>query len=73
MKAGTITHTCIEKGIIPLWVNSNGNPQQTQRNIKTDSTDYLPHQYTKTLYVDGNVSLTASISRRDIIGCVKGK
>ena len=71
MKAGTITHQCVQKDILPLWVNSNGNPRQTQRNIKTCPSDYLPHQYTKSLYIDGNVFLTVPIPRQYIVRMLK--
>jgi len=62
MKQGSVTRSCIQVGVIPLWVQSHGDPKQTQRNIKTYPTDYLPLNYTKSIYMDGNAVPTRSIS-----------
>ena len=73
MKPKTITYKCIQKGVIPLWVKSDGNPKQAQRNVKTCPTDYLPHHYKKTIYTDGNIALTKPVSRQDILQWLKEK
>ena len=48
-------YTAMANGLEPMFVNIvEGNPQLTQRLLKTAPHKYLPTQYTCSVYVDGN-------------------
>ena len=65
-------YKCIQKGVIPFYINlKNKNGKLIQRTIKTNPTKYLPHNYTKTIYIDGNLELTKKIYNSDINNYLK--
>ena len=66
----------IDKGIIPMLVDSSKTcPKLLQRSIKTCPHKYLPHQYEKSLYIDGNhilkdinpIELINKLNQHDLI------
>ena len=51
-----LVYKCIAKGIIPFYVDTTGKePKLIQRTIKTNVHNYLPHNYKRSVYVDGNL------------------
>ena len=54
-------YNCIKKGIIPFYVDtSNKEAKLVQRTIKTNVHDFIPENYDKSIYIDGNMSIKKS-------------
>ena len=54
-----VIYNCIEQNIIPFYIDTkNKEAKLVQREIKTNVQNYLPYNYTRSLYVDGNLSIT---------------
>ena len=52
-------YKCISHDVVPFYVEIiNENPKLTQRTIKTNPYGFLPHNYERSLYVDGTIELT---------------
>ena len=52
-------YKCIKKGIIPFYVDtSNKEAKLVQRTIKTHVHEYIPSIYDKSIYIDGNITIT---------------
>jgi GT2 family glycosyltransferase len=74
IKPDTSFYNCIQKNIMPFYINCEKYTQsnwwniykQAQRHIKTFPNDFLPHNYTKSLYLDGDRILTKKIYKKDI-------
>ena len=69
-----IIHKCIKNGIIPFYINCKRikvnnwwtKEKQMQRIIKVNPQNYLPHNYTKSFYVDGNLKIHNKLKKKDI-------
>jgi GT2 family glycosyltransferase len=54
----TIIYKCIKKGLKPFYVDTrHKDTKLRQRLIKTNPSEYLPHHYTMSIYVDANISI----------------
>ena len=50
-----VIYDCVKKNILPFFVNThNKEAKLLQRTIKTNPSEYLPYNYTRSVYVDGN-------------------
>lgn len=53
-----LVYLCIRNGIIPFYVDTNGKEAKlTQRIIKANPLEFLPHNYQMSLYLDGSMGL----------------
>jgi hypothetical protein len=51
-------YDCIKLNIIPFYVcTKNKDPKLIQRTIKVSPCDYLPNNYNRSIYVDGNLQI----------------
>ena len=51
-----LIYKCIQKGLIPFYVDTQIKESKlAQRLIKTNPSEYVPHHYTMSIYVDGNL------------------
>jgi len=74
MEKDSQIYNCITKNIMFLYINitkyTSNNwwtvNKQVQRMIKTCPHDYLPYNYTKSIYLDGDRQLTRKIYRKDV-------
>lgn len=63
-----LIYKCIEKNIIPFYIKKKKYAQQLlQREIKTSPHLYLPHNYNKSIYIDGNVIFKTDININNYI------
>ena len=54
----TLIYKCIQKGLKPFYVNTrNKETKLAQRLIKTNPSEYLPQHYTRSIYIDANISI----------------
>ena len=49
-------YNCISKGLLPFYLDTkNKEAKLIQRTVKTNPTYYLPYNYEKSVYIDGNI------------------
>ena len=59
-----LIYKCIQKGLIPFYVDTQIKESKlAQRLIKTNPSEYVPHHYTMSIYVDGNITLKKPINK----------
>ena len=59
-----LIYKCIQNGLIPFYVDThNKETKLAQRLIKTNPSEYVPHHYTMSIYVDGNITLKKPINK----------
>ena len=74
LKENSIIHKCIQNNILFLYIDvekyTSNNwwtvQKQVQRMIKTCPHDYLPLNYTKSIYLDGDRMLTKKFCKEDV-------
>ena len=51
-------YNCINKELLPFYIDTRGkDPKLIQRTVKTNPTLFLPYNYEKSIYIDGNMFL----------------
>lgn len=81
MDKGSQIYNCIVNNIIFFYVNTKKhisynwwpNYKELQRIIKINPSGYIPNNYNKTLYVDGNIVFKKPIYKKDIDNILKNK
>ena len=59
-----LIYKCIQKGLIPFYVDTQIKESKlAQRLIKTNPSEYVPHHYTMSIYVDANIELKKPINK----------
>ena len=52
-------YNCINRGLLPFYVDTvRKDVKLVQRTIKTNPIDFLPYNYEKSVYIDGNISIS---------------
>ena len=54
-----LIYNCVTKGVMPMFIDTkNKETKLIQRTIKTNPSEYLPLNYKKSVYIDGNVFIS---------------
>ena len=74
MNKNSVIYKCINNGIIFFYINTSkykstgwwSVSKHVQRQIKSSPHKFLPHNYTKSIYIDGNINLLKDFYKKDI-------